>query len=29
MENLLKEGGELLDGLLLQGVGEPVPEALG
>jgi hypothetical protein len=29
MENLLKESGELLDDLLLQGVGESVPDASG
>jgi hypothetical protein len=29
MENLLKESGELLDDLVLQGVGESVPDASG
>jgi hypothetical protein len=29
MENLLKESGELLDDLLLQGVGESVPDTPG
>jgi len=29
MENLLKESGELLDDLLLQGIGESVPDAPG
>jgi hypothetical protein len=29
MENLLKESGKLLNNLLPQEVGEPVPEALG
>jgi hypothetical protein len=29
MENLLEEGDELLDGLLLQAVGESLPDSLG
>jgi hypothetical protein len=29
MEDFLEEGGELLDDLLLQGVGESVPEFAG